>query len=542
MKRKHALLVTFGALSLAGAGFFMADCAGPGPAGSDPSALVEPLADACRTLAVTRCERMDACTGGTWIAQFFDSIAACEEHVGDACALRASAPGASVTSSSLDACTAALSDATCAEFFAGVAACHPATGSLAADAPCTYPLQCASAWCAREPGSDCGVCAARPTPPAGVPCGDARCAPPGICLFGHCAIPIAGAPLPSETLGAVDGVAIAPDPRLADGVTMSVASECEGGCAAGYTCLSITIPSLSDPAQHTTRFGCAPIGSDPLACAHAGLVLDPTTGECELPEALLRTPPGAPVPAEGLGTLADSLFVGSARIETDRCDGGCAAGSTCLGIDVPSVSDPSRTTRRYGCAPIGSDPLATATAIAGPAPRAPGAPGPVEGLTAQVDPRLAAGAHITLDALGCDGGRGCGAGFTCLSLTIPTVSDPSRSTTRLGCAPGSPDGLACARAGLWLDPATGECAWPAVARAGDACGASHPGVVCGGAGRCVRAADGDSDGVCAAASPIGGPCFADRARGPGCMAPAYCERSPGALVGTCTRPSPALCE
>lgn len=673
------------------------------------SALMPPAVGACQAYAISRCERMDACTGGAWTAQFFGSRAACEQHVGDACTLRASAPGMSITASNIDACTAALSDASCADFFGGIAACHLQPGTLAIDEPCTYPLQCASAWCDRAAGSGCGVCATRPSaPPASVPCGTTTCTAPAFCMMGRCAIPIASYASTTREGGPIEGLAPLADARLAGGLQIALDQQCEGGCDVGFTCLGIIVPSVSDPSQRTTRFGCAPLGSDPLACTHAGLVLDLATGECEQPtDTILVARYAAPTrvggPIDGLAPGADPRLAASIEVAVEplQCAGGCDAGFTCLSITVPSVSDPSQTTTRFGCAPVASaaegatptarfpTPSRTAGSIEGLAPSAdpslaniqvaldqawceggcgagftcmsitipsvsdpsqvttrfgcapvgsdvagaiptaayaaPSRPAgsidglapavdprlagslevavdqqqceggcgagftcmrmtvpsitdpsrtttrfgcapegvdplasaiptsavyratsreaqPIVGLATAADPRLAIDVDVAVDQQQCDDGRSCGAGYTCLSMTVPSITDPGHTTTRYACAPSSPDAFACARAGLVLNTVTGACQKPVVASPGEACGPSRPGVVCAEAGRCVRdAQSATGDGVCVAASADGGECFADRSRGPGCMLPAYCARAPGAEVGTCRRPAPALC-
>jgi hypothetical protein len=616
VKTHHAIIATSVVLLVAGAGFLGADCAGP--IDDHSATLTSPAASSCEAYAITRCERMDQCSAGSWIGRFFGTVAACEEHVAEECALGAAAPGTSVTAASIDACTAALSDATCAEFFGGVAACHPGPGSRPTGASCTYALQCESAWCERAPGAGCGVCEARlPRPPPSVPCGTSMCTPPSFCIFGQCAIPIANqaaprgypnlgptadpnlagrivlapeqtaceggcaegstcmqmtipsiddptqitthygcAPVsaepiavasalttlaePAAPVGPYTGIAPIAPPPIEGHIQIEIApGGCEGGCAAGYTCMSMTIPSLSGGSDLTTRYGCAPIGSDRLECAHYGMTIDPTTGGCALrPGVVPLEMPAAPTPpVTGLAPGEDPRLAGRIVFAPAQheCEGGCGAGYTCMSMTIPSLSNPSETTTQYGCAPVTAEVIAVPSELArGAVPTEPfPAVGPLE------DPRLAGRIVFPPDQRGCE--DRCGVGFRCVSITIPSVSDPSHATTRYGCAPMTRDALACVRAGLLLDPATGECQWPVIASPGEPCGASRPGVVCGEWGRCHRATPNDMDGVCIAAAPVGGECFVDPSQGAGCMAPAYCARAAGAPSGICTSPVPASC-
>ncbi len=136
--------------------------------------------EACTDLAHARCTRLAACSM-TAVQTRFGDAATCEAQEKLSCANALSAPSNGNTPTHDEACSQAVGTWACADFLDNTTpppACQQQTGALAAGAPCAFPGQCQTGFCAIVPGSACGACAAAPT--AGASCAELTTCGPGL--------------------------------------------------------------------------------------------------------------------------------------------------------------------------------------------------------------------------------------------------------------------------------------------------------------------------------------------------------------------------
>jgi hypothetical protein len=185
--------------------------------------------DACRDLAVARCDLRDRCTAGIGILVRYGDRATCEEREAESCLIQASAPDTGYTRAFAEACTGALPTQDCNAFFNGLpsGACADPVGRRANGAACTFGGQCQSAYCDMPAGLDCGVC-------ADLPAEGVTCAEPGAVASGFYCSKVTTTWVP---LGAEGGACDAAQP-CGSGLTCVgavPAQQIQGTCMASVT-------------------------------------------------------------------------------------------------------------------------------------------------------------------------------------------------------------------------------------------------------------------------------------------------------------------
>jgi hypothetical protein len=143
----------------------------------------------------------------------------------------------------------------------------------------------------------------------------------------------------------------------------------------------------------------------------------------------------------------------------------------------------------------------------------------------------------------CDTDHLCGTGLWCVRPDAATAGrcEPAGTTAGTPCAPSGYTAPGCDfDAGLYCDARTDTCAEVGYASVGAQCGYVNGTYVrCTDASACVTVL-GQSNGVCKAAAPDGGPC--DTVSGPPCLPPARCVTgNPTATSGTCEIADPLAC-
>ena len=166
---------------------------GPGPemdgGNADAGSMPE---EACQRLATARCEKYRQCRP-QWLKTSLGNFETCvTQNAATLCRNRLGIEGTSDTPATLDACTAALTTATCAQWLdndVAVIACLPAPGALPTGAACGTPAQCQTMNCEFATGAECGTCGG-PLRAAGVPCTTGnQCEKNLQCFNGLCALP-----------------------------------------------------------------------------------------------------------------------------------------------------------------------------------------------------------------------------------------------------------------------------------------------------------------------------------------------------------------
>ena len=213
---------------------------------------------ACADAAKARCQKRDACTGGVSNKVKFGDEATCEARERASCETNLGAPGTGASSTSVEACAAALPGEACTDFLAGtvVAACQPKAGQGADGTPCVASAQCASTYCAVPKNAACGTCA--PPPKAGD-----SCAATGACGAGLACL-------------AITSVCVA---EVGQGGT------CDKNhpCATGSSCVGTRTNSTCQPTGASAGVTCDPSERTAPGCERTlGLYCNATTGKCEM--------------------------------------------------------------------------------------------------------------------------------------------------------------------------------------------------------------------------------------------------------------------
>ena len=278
----------------------------------------ESAADACQQVAVARCDRLASCSMADLERRWPDA-ATCVAREAAACVTAQAAPQTAATPASVVACATALDSSTCDSMFAVAppAACLPQTGPLADGAACSYPAQCASAYCTAGNTTLCGTCAAAPV--AGASCATSGCGPTMSCVKAtmQCQAPVAVG-------GACSKASPCEETLACVGATQTTTGTCMAEVAtAGAAC---------DPARKT--------GPD---CSNtAGLACDTATKLCvALPLVAAGQPCGL------VGTVETRCLAGATCvIATGATIGTCVApaadGAACDDTVGPECLAPAR--------------------------------------------------------------------------------------------------------------------------------------------------------------------------------------------------------
>lgn len=151
---------------------------GSSDAGSTSSGSAS-AAQACADTASAYCTELGNCSQIA-ISVDYGDMNTCVSRRTTLCQNGLMAPGTGTTPSTIEACVAAYSTWSCADFMNGVppTACQPQAGTGAQDAPCAFDAQCTSKFCDIPYGGECGKCAQPPA--AGSSCVDLSHCPSGL--------------------------------------------------------------------------------------------------------------------------------------------------------------------------------------------------------------------------------------------------------------------------------------------------------------------------------------------------------------------------
>jgi len=148
--------------------------------------------EACLRVATARCQKYNECRP-RWLQANLGDVDTCvTQYAATLCRNRLGIEGTSDTPTTLEACTAALTSATCAEFIdndLAVIACLSLPGALPTGAACGTAAQCQTTTCEIPAGAECGTCGG-PLRAAGAPCTSGnQCEKNLQCFNGVCALP-----------------------------------------------------------------------------------------------------------------------------------------------------------------------------------------------------------------------------------------------------------------------------------------------------------------------------------------------------------------
>jgi hypothetical protein len=129
---------------------------------------------ACMDLAQALCTKRASCTNGAGITRANGDMSTCVSREELMCTTALAAPDSGNSPTLVEKCVADYATYSCTDFLNGnpPADCVPA-GKRAANAPCTFNGQCASAFCGRSKNANCGVC--QPAPAARDSCAASNC-------------------------------------------------------------------------------------------------------------------------------------------------------------------------------------------------------------------------------------------------------------------------------------------------------------------------------------------------------------------------------
>jgi hypothetical protein len=312
-----------------GAGGITSGTAGAGTGGRSgaggqvgPTPAPAGASEACAAYVKATCGRRDACSAGKGNGLEYGSAMNCETRELPKCMASLSAAGTSKTVAALMACTAAIPQQSCSNYFDNVApaACRPLAGSLADGAACLSSWQCKSTFCALPHGDVCGVCA--PRPKAGDSCAQTVC---GIGLLCH-----------ASTQQCVASVALnAPCDKNAP-------------CAAGLGCVgnTATVKGVCKAEGITVGAACDPKSTSAAGCdKDLGLQCDPVALTCKL---IPYADDGQPCGLVAGGTVmckAGGLCVGGSATTAGVCKTPVKDGQACNVSAGPPCATPAKCVR-----------------------------------------------------------------------------------------------------------------------------------------------------------------------------------------------------
>src|SRR5579859_6967605 len=157
---KSRFLFAFALGAIAAIGCSPANVANP-DAGPDTSN------SACTSYARARCTQLQTCST-TALQLRYGDVTTCEALFRVDCVNAIAAPSSGATIASAKACGQAITDGdwkVCSDFLLNQnppSSCGVMPGALANGAPCAFPAQCQSGFCAIVPGKGCGSCANAP--------------------------------------------------------------------------------------------------------------------------------------------------------------------------------------------------------------------------------------------------------------------------------------------------------------------------------------------------------------------------------------------
>jgi hypothetical protein len=148
--------------------------------------------EACLHVATAQCQKYVECRLRWLQATLGDFDTCVTQYVATLCRNRLGIEGTSETPATLEACAAARTSATCAQWLdndVAVSACLPLPGALPTGAACGTPAQCQTMNCEVSASAECGRCGG-PLRAAGAPClSGNQCEKNLQCFNGTCALP-----------------------------------------------------------------------------------------------------------------------------------------------------------------------------------------------------------------------------------------------------------------------------------------------------------------------------------------------------------------
>jgi hypothetical protein len=303
-------LLVFLAHGACGGGDVSDQMGGRGNGGGQPSPAAAPVpadvAQACGSYAGAVCAKLLACSPAGLKADFGD-MGTCTARKTIACTAGAVAPGAQITAALLNTCVGELRGAACDAFAThGVAACL-LKGRRGDGDGCASDFQCASAFCKRTRGINCGSCT--PLGRTNSPCTDSNECGPGL----ECSN---------------SGACLAPS---APGMPCSDAQPCKfGSYCAGQTCAAqvemagAACQARDSCASHRglvcSQNQCAAIAfaRSGQACGGQGILLCEASGDCVLGQSAMGT--CSMVASDGQSCAAGQSCLAPAECLSGICD------------------------------------------------------------------------------------------------------------------------------------------------------------------------------------------------------------------------------
>ncbi|HYV48305.1 MAG TPA: hypothetical protein VFA20_25770 [Myxococcaceae bacterium] len=265
---------------------------------------------ACEDSAAAQCQQLDQCWSGYGVSRTYPDLGTCQSRLAAQCEAALVAPSTGATPDTVESCASSLPTETCSDLFDNTPpeVCQTRVGKLANGAPCAFPAQCASAFCAVDANAVCGTC--QDLPSVGDSCEDNGCGPGKQCVTDY-----TGARVCAQPVGGGQGCTRV-SPCKADLTCVGDTTDGLGGGVPGICQPNVT--TAGDPCDSARRLA-------PLCNQHDNLYCTPRTN--------LRD--GGAI----LGECVPGVYVtpGEACERAER-DGGspllCSAGSQCVAVDA----------------------------------------------------------------------------------------------------------------------------------------------------------------------------------------------------------------
>jgi len=285
----------------------------------------------CETFASAECAVLARCSpNGTSIE--YGSTSTCKMRTALQCNAALAAKATSRTPAQDVACGTAEATESCTSYLNGTppSACDAVAGSATTGATCTYSAQCASAYCALPPASECGTC--QPAPVAGASCANLdSCGPALTCYRSTCVAFVASGETcsPTEPCGAglscVTAKGASTGTCKEDGTTVGAACDptLETAASCDATQELYCVHLKGDPNLHTCQKSplatagqaCGNVAGVTALCSDASTCVKSTadggaTGTCvaraaDGADCDTVTGPACLAPARCIGTLLD---------------------------------------------------------------------------------------------------------------------------------------------------------------------------------------------------------------------------------------------
>jgi hypothetical protein len=274
-------------------------------------------AQACTDSAYARCSRFQACSK-VIIQLRYGNEATCESLLDSFCTNNLAAPSSGSTPATVEACVQQIPNWACTDYVNDLnppPACQEAAGTVASGAPCAFPAQCSTSFCAVAPGGACGVCVALPQ------AGDS-CAQLTTCGMGLACSSVSSA----CASFALSGSSCALGQPCVEG------SACEGASAG--------VSGTCDLSAETLGTTCNPTGG---GCdSDQGLTCNSESKQCVALQLAAAGQPCGTVNDEGASCMNGGKCVGESGTTPGTCTATAAVGAACDLSAGPGCISPSR--------------------------------------------------------------------------------------------------------------------------------------------------------------------------------------------------------